>query len=208
MSNAERRLPLAEAQLIAHDLVTLLRPACDRIEIAGSIRRQKDDIGDVEIVCIPKTMEQFTAADMFGDEPKPLLTNMLDELCAGLVLRGMLKYRLNKNGGKSWGHDLKWGMFQDFAVDIYSATAETWAVTLAIRTGSAEFSHKLVTPRAVGGFCPGHLVFKGWRVRRRDDGMAYDTPEEADVFHVLGIGYPQPWLRTDTYQPVQVAAHV
>jgi len=43
------------AQELAHGIRNQLAAHCERIEIAGSIRRRKaDDIKDVEIVCIPK----------------------------------------------------------------------------------------------------------------------------------------------------------
>jgi DNA polymerase/3'-5' exonuclease PolX len=36
-----------------------LRPLCERIEIAGSIRRLKEQVKDAEIVCLPKDPAQF-----------------------------------------------------------------------------------------------------------------------------------------------------
>src|SRR6266704_6780381 len=170
MSANSTRLPLAEARRIAYDLADRLRPTCEQIEIAGSIRREKADIGDVEIVAIPKIREQYAAsADMFG-APAAETMNLLDEMCAGLLLRGIFQKRLNKLGRGAWGTDLKWGVYQGFNIDLYSATAETWACTLAIRTGSAEFSHRLVTPRSQGGLCPSSLKFEGWRLRHRKSG--------------------------------------
>ena len=47
------RVPLARAQVVAAEVVALLAPACERIEIAGSVRREKTDVGDIEIVCTP-----------------------------------------------------------------------------------------------------------------------------------------------------------
>ncbi len=39
---------------IAEKVKAQLAPHCERIEIAGSIRRKKPDVGDIEIVAIPK----------------------------------------------------------------------------------------------------------------------------------------------------------
>src|SRR5207244_7708137 len=114
--------------------------------------------------------------------------------------------RPNKIGRSAWGTDLKWGVYQDFGIDLYTASVDTWAITLAIRTGSAGFSHRLVTSRKYGGFCPSNLHFKGWRVCRAD-GEALPIREESDVFEALGLACPDPYLRTDTYQPAQLAAH-
>ena len=47
-------MTLAYAQQMAEALVELLAPACERIEIAGSVRRGKARPNDVEIVAIPR----------------------------------------------------------------------------------------------------------------------------------------------------------
>ena len=48
------RIPLNEAHAIAAEIITVLAPHCRRIEIAGSIRRQRPEVGDIEIVGIPE----------------------------------------------------------------------------------------------------------------------------------------------------------
>lgn len=55
------KLPLQKAEKWAKRVVEILAPHCERIEIAGSIRRKKSEIADIEIVCIPKR-----ESDMFG----------------------------------------------------------------------------------------------------------------------------------------------
>jgi len=55
-----------EAKELADRRQADLAPYCDRIEIAGSVRRLKQtDIKDVEIVCVAKTE---AIKDMFGIE--------------------------------------------------------------------------------------------------------------------------------------------
>jgi DNA polymerase/3'-5' exonuclease PolX len=54
MSLATTRRPLAEATALATELVDLLRVFCARIEIAGSVRRRRPDIGDLELVVVPQ----------------------------------------------------------------------------------------------------------------------------------------------------------
>lgn len=190
------RLPLADARDLADEVVELLKSACERIVIAGSIRRQKADVGDIEIIAIPKT-EPFLKQDLFGTfDGAPW--DLLHAHVVGLTDRGVFRLRLNKNGQKSFGGALKWLTFCGFALDIYTATSETWGVTLAIRTGDADFSRLLVTQRSQGGFCPGHLMFKGWRVCQRMGGEPLDTPDEADVFRALGMEYLEPSMRSGT----------
>ena len=47
-------MQLCKIQRIANSVLKELKPYCERIEIAGSIRRQKPDPNDIEIVAIPK----------------------------------------------------------------------------------------------------------------------------------------------------------
>ena len=46
-----------EAIEIAEKVKTLLLPHCERVEIAGSVRRKKTDVKDIEIVAIPKPFD-------------------------------------------------------------------------------------------------------------------------------------------------------
>ena len=47
-------MELQKAKAIAEELKALLEPVCQRVEIAGSIRRQKPEVGDIELLVIPK----------------------------------------------------------------------------------------------------------------------------------------------------------
>jgi len=44
---------------IAADIKSRLLPFCDQIEIAGSIRRRRPMVHDIDIVCIPSNQGQF-----------------------------------------------------------------------------------------------------------------------------------------------------
>ena len=54
----------AQALILAEAALSALTPSCERISIAGSIRRRKPEVGDIEIVCIPKHIP----AGLSGDE--------------------------------------------------------------------------------------------------------------------------------------------
>lgn len=47
----------------ARDVKLLLQPCCDRIEIAGSLRRLRSEVHDIEIVTKPK-MDPFDQLQM------------------------------------------------------------------------------------------------------------------------------------------------
>lgn len=208
------RIPLAEASGLADELLALLAPACERIEIAGSIRRRKPDCGDVELACIPRLAY---SDDLFGlrDDVHPF--NELDALCAELREAGVLSERLNRLGRRAWGSAMKWATYKGFALDIFACTPEQWGVTFAIRTGGAVFSHALVTPRHQevrdeagrgfgGGLCPPWLHFRDWRIKRVDEaGNPFATPEEEDVFDLLGVEYIAPQER-DAFMEARAAA--
>ncbi len=58
MSQGKHR-PYAEALPIARYWSEILKPYCDRLQIAGSLRREASDIGDIEFVVIPKDKPSF-----------------------------------------------------------------------------------------------------------------------------------------------------
>lgn len=65
-----------------------------------------------------------------------------------------------------------------------------WGLIFMIRTGSAEFSQRLVTQKNKGGLLPSHLkVSDGWVW---DGNERLELPEEDSVFALLGIDYINP----------------
>ena len=48
------RMPLGKAEAVAERIVDALKPFCDQIEVAGSIRRRCQDVGDIDLVILPK----------------------------------------------------------------------------------------------------------------------------------------------------------
>lgn len=53
-----QRIALASAERIATNLLRGMAPACERIEIAGSIRRNRALVKDIELVVIPRWAER------------------------------------------------------------------------------------------------------------------------------------------------------
>lgn|SRR3990172_3077140 len=167
----KQKIPLADAEAQAKRIVELLRPFCQRVEIAGSIRRRKPEVGDIEIVAIP-----HQALDMFGT-PK---TNEHELNSMAWSMLG----RVIKDGNKYKQVELKEGI----NLDLFIVTPPAqWGVQFLIRTGPAEYSHKFVTRRQSGGMLPSNLKVKDgaiWHGLQK-----VETPEERDVYKVLGI----PW---------------
>ena len=65
----ERRMLLDEATALAGHLLGFLRshPACERAQVAGSLRRQKETIGDLDLVAASR--DQKALADAFAEAP-------------------------------------------------------------------------------------------------------------------------------------------
>lgn len=192
MSTTKTRLPLAEAEQLATEVVDLLRQACERIEIAGSIRRRKATIGDLEIVCIPKVHQVM--GGLFGDQPE--LTNLLEQRVWSLLDAGAFGKRLDKNDRPAVGEKYKRLSYKGMGLDLFSILPggkAQWGVIFLIRTGSAEFSHRLVTPREQGGWMPSGLYCHQGAIWRNAE--IVPTPEEEQVFELLGREYVEPHLR-------------
>ncbi|MDP8972624.1 MAG: DNA polymerase/3'-5' exonuclease PolX [Actinomycetota bacterium] len=66
-NSQERRMLLDEATALAEHMLRFVRshPACERAEIAGSLRRQKETIGDLDLVAASRDQESL--ADAFAE---------------------------------------------------------------------------------------------------------------------------------------------
>ena len=178
---------LAQAETVAAEIVAALAPACERIEVAGSIRRRKaGEIKDVEVLAI-----SHPCRPVFGQVPRTPLVARVGDLRA----EGRLTYRLDKNGRKAAGEKYQRLCWNGYGLDLFIVTPVTWGMAMVIRTGDADFSHLLVTPQSFGGAMPPGLRCEALRLRR-DDGSLLDTPEERDVFAALGLAWIEPPART------------
>lgn len=67
--STERRMLLDEATSLAARMLDFIRshPACERAEVAGSLRRQKETIGDLDLVAA--STDQESLADAFAAAP-------------------------------------------------------------------------------------------------------------------------------------------
>jgi DNA polymerase/3'-5' exonuclease PolX len=180
---------LEEAEPIAQRIRAMLTPACERVAIAGSIRRRKPEVHDIEIVCSSKVYER-PVRDMYDqDTGHTAWFDHLEELVS-LWLDNTPEARAIKNGDRYKQIALPEGINLDLFIVRPPAQ---WGVILAIRTGPADYSHWLVTPYYSHGALPPHM--------RVHDGALWKgetlipTPEEADFFRHIERPMPETWER-------------
>lgn len=114
---------LHEAQVLAEKYKQLLAPHCDRIEVAGSIRRRMPKVKDIELVIIPKPYEamgmfQSGIATVINEWPK---------------VKGELPCKYTQRV-----------LPEGIMLDIFFCQALNWGLIYLIRTGSWEFSKRMV----------------------------------------------------------------
>lgn len=190
MSSGEK-IPLEEAKGLAMELIQNFGHLCEQIEVAGSIRRRIETVGDIELVCRPRLVE-LAEYDLFGDRIGTTMCNTLDTHLSDLLsLGGAFAHRLDRNGRRAFGPRAKRLTFRGVALDWFSAIEPAqYGLVLAIRTGPREFSHRLVTLVAQGGWMPAGMRCHNGALWR--DGVLLETQNEHDVFEALGRPYIAP----------------
>lgn len=156
----------SKALRIAERVKAELAPHCIRIEIAGSIRRKKSEVGDIEIVAMPKPYD----IGLFANGIAPVVNQWVK-------VKGELPCKYTQRI-----------LPEGIKLDLFFADPENWGLILAIRTGSAEYSHKELAVRWVRlGYesREGHLESRFGKLR-------IPVPEEIDLFRILGINYVEP----------------
>ncbi len=166
---SKNRIPLQQAQTYAAEITAALAPFCERIETVGSVRRGRSDVGDIEILLIPRPG--------------------FDGHFQQLLLDGVFA-RNDANGLR-----LKRVFYAGVSLDLFICRPPAqYGWLQVLRTGSAEFSHWLVTQSRYGGARPSGYVCQnaGWY----RDGRVIEMPDEEDVFALIfNCGVPDPAQR-------------
>jgi DNA polymerase (family X) len=106
------KLELSKAQILAKQVESAVKPLCEKLEIVGSIRRQKQTVGDIDFVAVGTECN-------WGKIVQSLKKAKV--ICAG---KSVIK--LN--------YPYENSLFQ---VDFYRATEQSFGIQKLIRTGSA-----------------------------------------------------------------------
>jgi DNA polymerase/3'-5' exonuclease PolX len=176
---------------IAQRLVDLLAPACKRIEIAGSLRRMKSEVKDIEIVAIP---DLRPPRPVFGQQLtnsifNACLNSLMKDECDGIRLymdRGADKY-------KKFAVSTDGGHTAAIYLDLFLVTPPaSWGVIYTLRTGPADFSHWLVSPRFIGGGFPAGYYLRDGAVWKNDSNDYIPMPEEIDFLNFCKLNFIEP----------------
>lgn len=183
----KQRWPRAEALDVARELVRALKPVCDRLVVAGSLRRRKADVGDVEIIYIPKFEER--QADLISTEQ----VSLADEAIEALVRGGTLAKRASVTGSFAWGAKNKLAVHRSgIPVDLFCTNEAAWWNYLVCRTGPADCNTRIASEAQRRGY-RWNPYGAGFTCATRGD--VFPMASEEAVFAFVGLPFLQPWER-------------
>ena len=151
------------AMLIVEEVGEELAAACEEWEVAGSVRRLKPEVNDIDFVLIPK--------EEYEEDMNSILSRFGDLTMAGPKIK-RLDYK---------------GEHGQISLDFYIATRETFATLLLIRTGSVQSNIRLCK-RAQSMGMKLHASGTGMS----DQNGPIKIEAEQDVYSMLGLNYQKP----------------
>jgi DNA polymerase (family 10) len=167
--NVLRGLGRAEVEPLAFKIVSSIDSYCTRVEVAGSIRRRKDTVNDVDLVVEPKPQSWIKLIKEIRRQFSAVTEKQGDKLATVHV---------------PFASKLGQGHLQ---VDLYRASKSTWGILLLIRTGSAEYNIFLAKLAIRKGY---RLAYSKGLLNEKGKVIASKT--ERDVFQALELDYISP----------------
>jgi len=159
------------ARDIAEKVVFNLRPYVEKICICGSIRRHKPEVGDIDIVCLPKTEPIKDLFGMVVDHKR--MDGFINTINAMEKVKGEPEGKYTQR------------LLDGVKIEIAMASPDNYGNLVLIRTGNAEFSRMVMT----------HALRRGFNQR---DGFLYkkdqliSIPDEMTYFKTISLPYVQP----------------
>jgi DNA polymerase (family 10) len=168
----------------AHDVAWRVReallPYCDKIEIAGSIRRERAVVSDVDIVLLPKSPEAAQE-----------IISRCRHTC--LPIAGGA-HSQNISFTMSNGEKLDLFVAHAGLPDLIAPTPSNWGAVLLCRTGSQVHNTQLAAIARGKG-----LIFRPYVGIVRPGGASGDeilaSETEADIYRAVGLDYRDPTNR-------------
>lgn len=192
----KEKFPRAAAEAVAAELMVTkyrLGELCERWAIAGSIRRKKPEVSDIEIVYVPSEGVRKITDDFF---PYSKPVNCMAEGLNVLVEARILKARENKDGHKiaAAGDKNKFVVHlpSGIPVDFFSCPAANWWNYFTCRTGSAASNERISNAALARGY---HWRTGGPGFEAMRNGEIIPVHSEEEVFAFVGLPYLPPEKR-------------
>ncbi len=186
--------PRALALEVAKELMAALRPLCEpeRFIFAGSLRRLKPEVGDIEVVYVPRIEPRPDKSDLL----QPLIhTNLVNEQLDGWLEAGVITKRVGERGGTAWGASNKLAVHvaAGIGLDFFQANKRNFWTLLVCRTGSAENNTRICNAAIARGqqWDP----YKGFLDRSTKELLFVPGSEQA-LFQYVGLPYLEPKERS------------
>jgi hypothetical protein len=193
----------SEAYALSLPIKQAIAPVCEVAEFAGSVRRGKPGVHDVEIVCVPS----MAASLLFDDIPASAGENnaRLDTIIKDLIRAGVMALdpfvrrdgdKLKRFKVRPTGTGVLAPVAEDWlTLELYIASVDNFGPIMFIRTGDKDFTRTCVTPWNEGGLMPyGYRQKDGYLQRADTDDKGEDIvwttvpcPSEEAYFLVLGL---------------------
>lgn len=130
----EQKMEQSKAYQIANRLIETLSPFCQEgfCNIAGSLRRKKPDPKDIEIVCLPLTIEE---QDGFFDTKKVRNPEFISKVSSiGKIIKG----------SPADGRYVQIELPEGLNLDLFIPQEHDYWRQFVVRTGSSEYSAKTI----------------------------------------------------------------
>lgn len=170
------RVERDKALILATGVINWIKSYCDKVEIAGSLRREKETVGDIEIVIQPHNR------------------NGLDITLNRLIEDGTIKkaWYANKGGMVTrWGDRLKCFVIAGVTVEMAIGDADNFGYLYWLRTGPSDGNKFVVTRMMVENAAMRFHDGYGWLCDYVGDTPEYrhkmHLPDEETVFKALGF---------------------
>ncbi len=172
-------LSLSKADRFAEKIVSELKPLCEKIEVAGSIRRRRPVVGDIDLVILPKY--------------KPAVQARCKRNALKVIMDGEINLIVELSNGVQL--DIFFAHGQE--KDLFGVVNEsTWGTLLLCRTGSKDFNIWIANTAARKGFhWNPYLGIHGHPPSPGEPAPIIASETEEDIFKVLGLDYITPEAR-------------
>jgi DNA polymerase/3'-5' exonuclease PolX len=187
-------LPLATASAFAHNLINkmVIAKVVDREEIAGSIRRQRPFVNDIDIVIIPRIEPIHDLTGHVIAVKNHWHNWMLNAVATNTDRLRWVTGATNPVGSNYQVEVLKDGRVH-YQVDFFIATPADFGAVLLCRTGSKEHNIWLCEQaKLLGGKYEGA---KGYR----DEHFTLHSETEEAIYTALGLPFIKPENREAEY---------